>query len=77
MQFSESNSKKLNLDYLIISSNTKMSIEEITGMFRVKMFIFDSSNSEFRIKQWKEECEELNLEYCSTMDKGALEINLD
>lgn len=77
IKFSENNSKKLNLDYLIVSSNAKMSIEEIIEMVRVKMFIFDSSNSEFRIKQWKEECEELNLEYCSTMDNGALEINLD
>lgn len=77
IQFSENNSKKLNLDYLIVSSNTKMCIEEITEMFRVKKFIFDSSNSEYRINQWEEECEELNLEFCSTMDNGALEIDLD
>ena len=77
IQFKENYSKKINLDYLIVSCNTKMSIEEITDMFRVKRFIFDSSNSEYRIKQWKKECEELNQEYCSTMDEGALEINLD
>lgn len=69
--------QKINLDYLIVSSNTKMSIEEITDMFRVKMFIFDSSDSEYKVKQWKEECEELNQEHCSIMDEGALEINLD
>ena len=77
IQFSENNSKKLNLDYLIVSSNAKMSIGDITEMFRVKMFIFDSSNSEYKIKQWKAECEELNQDYCSTMDNGALEMNLD
>lgn len=73
----ESARNKLNVDYLVISSNIRMSIEEITDMFRVKIFIFDSSNSEYRIKQWKAECEELNQEYCSIMDEGALEINLD
>ena len=77
IQFSENNSKKLYLDYLIVSSNAKMSIGDITEMFRVKMFIFDSSNSEYKIKQWKAECEELNQDYCSTMDNGALEMNLD
>lgn len=77
IQFKENYSQKINLDYLIVSSNTKMSMEEITDMFRVKKFIFDSSNSEYRIKQWKEECEELNQEYYSAMDSGALEINLD
>ncbi len=77
VQFKENYSQKLNLDYLIISSNARMSIEEIQQIFRVKMFIFDSSNSEYRIKQWKEECDELNQNYCSTMDSGALEINLN
>lgn len=77
IKFKENYSKKLNLDYLIISSNTKMSIEDIQQMFKVKTFIFDSSNSEYKINQWKEECEELNQNYCSIMDSGALEINLD
>ncbi len=68
---------KMNLDYLIVGNNQKMSIENIRNIFRVKTIIFDSSNSEYRIKQWKAECEELNQEYCSTMDKGALEININ
>ena len=77
IKFKKKHSKKLNLDYLVISNNTKMRIEDVQQMFRVKMFVFDSSNSEYKIKKWKEECEELNQEYCSTMDAGALEINLD
>lgn len=77
VQFSKSNSRKLNLDYLIVSSNVKMGIEDMLKLFRVKMFIFDSSNSEYRIEKWKKECKELNQEYCSTMGKGAVDISLN
>jgi len=76
IQFSKNNSKKIELDYLIVSSNTKMSIEEITRMFRAKMLIFDASNSEYKVKRWKEECDKISQKCSSTRDSGAFDILL-
>ncbi len=65
---------KLELDYLIVSDNTKMSVEDICTMFTAKTIIFDSSNSENTVDKWKKECVELNQNYYAVKDSGALEI---
>lgn len=77
IEFKKEGSEKLNLDYLIVSNNTKMSVVEMKKLFQIKKIIFDSSNSEFQINKWKKECIALNQEYRSVMDKGAIEISLN
>ena len=64
----------LKLDYLIISNNTKMNIAEIEQLFDAKMIIFDSSNSEYNINKWKEDCSKSGQNYYSVIDNGAFEL---
>jgi competence protein ComEC len=61
----------LKLDYLIISNNTKMSIANIQKMFDAKTIIFDSSNSDYLVNKWKEDCIKLHQSYYSVNDSGA------
>ncbi len=76
IEFKDGNEKQLDLDYLIVSNNTKMSMTEINKLFHAKKIIFDSSDSEYQIKKWKKECVALKQEYCSVMETGALVIDL-
>ncbi len=74
IKFKNAESKQLNLDYLIVSNNTNMSLSEMDRLFHVKTIIFDSSNSEYRINKWKKECIAMNQEYFAVTETGAFEI---
>lgn len=67
--------EKINLDYIVISKNPRVIISEITANFDCKNFIFDASNSFWKIDQWKKECEELHLHFHSVAEQGAFVIN--
>ncbi len=67
--------KKINLDYVVISKNPKIKIREIAQAFDCNQYIFDASNSLWKIEQWKKECEELHLQFHSVSEQGAFVIN--
>lgn len=66
----------ITLDYLIISNNANVRINDIAKQYHSKLIVFDSSNSFYKIKKWKSECEKLNQKYYSVIDSGALTINI-
>lgn len=66
---------RINLDYLIISKNPKIKIADLNKVFACKQYIFDASNSLWRIGEWKKECEELHLRSHSVSEKGAFVIS--
>jgi len=76
IEFKSPDNEPLILDYLIVSGNVKMTVQEIKQMFHAKMLIFDSSNSDKQIGKWKEECTALDQEYYAVKDEGALELIL-
>jgi len=76
IEFKSPDNEPLILDYLIVSGNVKMTVQEIKQMFHAKMLIFDSSNSDKQIEKWKEECTALDQEYYAVKDEGALELIL-
>ncbi|HEY5371114.1 MAG TPA: ComEC/Rec2 family competence protein [Hanamia sp.] len=67
--------KKIHLDYVVISKNPKIKIKEIAQVFDCSQYIFDGSNSLWKIEQWKKECEELHLQFHSVSEQGAFVIN--
>jgi competence protein ComEC len=69
-------SEKLHLDYVIISKNAPVEIESLVMNFDCNYFIFDGSNSSWKIEQWKKECEELHLRSHSVSEKGAFVTDL-
>lgn len=70
------NPSKIFLDAIIVSHNPRLSIAELTNVFNCKQFIFDASNSTWKIRQWKKDCDSLHLRHHSTADEGAFEMNL-
>jgi len=67
---------KLDLDYIILSKNIYVSIDDICENFEFEMLIFDSSNKANRIERWKEECTELGVNYYSIPDSGAFVLDM-
>ena len=63
--------QKVVVDYLIISKNSKVKIKDLAQIFECKQYIFDASNSLWKIGQWKKECEELHLQSHSVPEQGA------
>ncbi|OFX83143.1 MAG: hypothetical protein A2W99_13080 [Bacteroidetes bacterium GWF2_33_16] len=61
----------INIDYLVLSKNSNISISDLQKYFNFKKLIIDSSNQLYRINKWKKECEMIGVEYFSVTDNGA------
>jgi len=68
--------QKINVDYIIISKNPKLYIPELARVFNCKQYIFDGSNSLWKIVKWKTDCEQLNLHCYSVPEQGAFVLDL-
>lgn len=71
-----SSSKKINIDYIILSKNPGLNLADLVKNFNCKKYIFDSSNPTWKIEQWKKECEELHLQFHSVPEQGAFVTDL-
>jgi competence protein ComEC len=63
--------EKLKTDYIILSKNAEIRIEELSSYFEFEMIIFDSSNSFYKIRNWKNDCEKLGIKCHDVIEKGA------
>ena len=68
--------QKIKVDYIILSKNPPTHIASIASIFDCKKYIFDASNSLWKIGQWKKECEELHLHFHSVVEQGAFITDL-
>lgn len=75
-QSSLTHSKPLPVDYVIISKNKGIALSDILKNYPTKMIVFDSSNSQYLIDKWKEECDVLKQSYYSVVDSGAMVVEL-
>ena len=69
-------SKKINVDYIIISKNPKLFIPRLAEVFNCSVYIFDASNPLWKIEKWKKDCEELHLRFHSVPEQGAFITDL-
>lgn len=67
---------KMNVDYIVISRNPKLYISQLVKTFNCNKFIFDASNSLWKIEKWKQDCDKLNLHYHSIPEQGAFVADL-
>ncbi len=65
----------LEIDYLILSNNPYISINDILELYHPKLIIFDSSNKYNKLKRWESECKSLNQNFFSVSDSGAFCLN--
>lgn len=65
------NTRKLALDYLLISKNPDITIEELLNQYQPGLIIFDASNSIKNITKWARQCNHLRKPWYSTRHSGA------
>ncbi|MBI9037364.1 MAG: ComEC family competence protein [Bacteroidales bacterium] len=74
--FKNEDLKKLKLNYLIITENPYLKIDELTKLYEFDLLIFDSSNSFYSIRKWKKECIKNNISYYSVPESGAFVVDI-
>lgn len=62
---------RLQADWVIVSHNPRLYIDELQHICNFKLLVFDSSNKNKRLQQWKEDCERLNIPYYDVSRQGA------
>ncbi len=68
---------KVNVDYIIIQNNPNFKMEDISQNFIFEKIIFDTSNSPWKVENWKTDCQKLNIQYYDILEQGALEVALE
>ena len=72
----EPGQQKIDVDIIIISKNPKLDIAQLANIFNCNQYIFDASNSVWKIDQWQKDCSELHLRTYSVPEKGAFVLDL-
>jgi competence protein ComEC len=65
------------IDLVVISRNANLKIAQLSRLFDCRLFVFDASNSLWKIGKWQKECEELHLRSYSVQEKGALVVEAE
>ncbi len=69
-------SRKTPVDLIIISKNPSIRIAQLASVFNCSQYIFDASNSLWKIDKWQKDCEELHLRSYSVQEKGAFVLDV-
>ncbi len=69
-------SNKIKVDAIIITKSPKIYINQLTQIFDCKQYIFDGSNSMWKINKWAKDCDSLHLQYHTCSLQGAYQMNL-
>jgi competence protein ComEC len=67
----ETPAQKLPVDIIVLSKNPKLYIPQLARVFDCKLYVFDASNSLWKINYWKKDCEKLLLRFHSVAEQGA------
>ncbi|CAN5266857.1 hypothetical protein BH20BAC1_BH20BAC1_16860 [soil metagenome] len=62
---------KIKIDYLVISGNPRLYMQDLLKTFDPAIIIFDGSNPLWKIEKWKKDCERLHLRFYSVPEQGA------
>ena len=68
--------QKISVDMVIISNNSKLSILQLVAVFNCPLYIFDASNSLWKIDKWQAACSALHLQCYSIPAQGAFVSDL-
>lgn len=68
---------KIKVDFIIIQNNPNFNIEDISQNFIFEKIIFDTSNSQWKVENWKTDCQKLNIQYYDIFEEGAFEMTLE
>ncbi len=62
---------KLKTDYIILSDNIDIAVDDLDKYFDFDFVIFDTSNSYYTIAKWEEECKQNGINFYNIMKEGA------
>ena len=62
---------RMRVDDIILSGNPDIRLKEVVRIFSFRQIIIDGSNAAYRIRQWKKEAKELQIEIYPVPEKGA------
>ncbi|MBE0640374.1 MAG: ComEC family competence protein [Bacteroidales bacterium] len=62
----------LRTDIVVLRENTDKKIPQILKMFDFDQLVFDSSNSPWKVREWRSYCDEHQIDYYDVREKGAL-----
>ena len=72
----ENHGKPLCIDYLILSNNINMTLQEVLLKFNPKTVIIDSSNSAWKTNNWIKEAKNCNMNYFAISQMGAFSVEI-
>jgi competence protein ComEC len=72
----EQQEQKIKADVVVVSRNPKLYIEHMLKAIEPKLIVFDSSNPQWKIKKWKEDCKRFQIPFYTTGEQGAFVMNL-
>ena len=67
----EPDREKINIDLIILSGNPGITIPQLAGVFNCGLYVFDASNSLWKIGKWQADCSSLHLQCFSIPENGA------
>jgi competence protein ComEC len=67
---------KIKFDYIILGHNPGIKFDELIQSFDFKTVVFDASNSPWKIKQWKAECNKYAIRFKDINETGAMIIDI-
>jgi len=73
----EAPAEKINADIIIISKSPRVYIKDLAAVFNCSQYVFDASNSLWKIEKWKEDCDKLNLRRHSIPEQGAFVLDVE
>ncbi len=68
-------SKKIEVDYLILKNNPRISLQKSLDWIEVQQVVFDVSNHYKKVSRWKSECEKHGLNCHDVREEGAFVVN--
>jgi competence protein ComEC len=63
--------KPFHIDYLVLTANAKMELNELVRLYDPGLIIFDASNKAGTIRKWSKECRKRGKKYYSVTENGA------
>ena len=68
---------KIKVEFIIIQNNPNFKMEDISKNFIFEKIIFDTSNFQWKVENWKSDCQKLNIKYYDIFEQGAFEVALE
>ncbi len=71
-----SNQQIIEVDFLVIRGNPRLDLDKLFEKFSFEKVIFDNSNSQYKVRDWTEYCDDNDINYHYTARDGAWILNL-